>query len=53
MYDFLKAKGIDTEWTCYGAEDDEKIGHVFHVNILLPEAIACNDDSAAFFRRYL
>lgn len=53
MYDFLKAKGIDTEWKCYGAEDNEKIGHVFHVNILLPEAIACNDDSAAFFRRYL
>jgi len=53
MYDFLKAKGLDAQWKCYGAEEDEKIGHVFHVNIILPEAVQCNDDSAAFFRRYL
>ncbi len=53
MFNFLKAKGIDAAWKCYGTEENEKIGHVFHVNILLPEAIACNDDSAAFFRRYL
>ena len=53
MYNFLRSKGLDAEWKCYGAEDNEKIGHVFHVNILLPEAIECNDDSAAFFRRYL
>ena len=53
MYQFLTEKGVDAAWKCYGTEDNEKIGHVFHVNILLPEAVECNDDSAAFFRKYL
>jgi len=52
MYRFLTDKGIDAQWHCYGSEQRTQVGHVFHVNILLPEAIACNDDSAAFFRRY-
>ena len=50
MYDFLIAKGIKTQWKCYGSEEDKTVGHVFHVNIPTPEAIRCNDDSAAFFR---
>ena len=50
MYRFLVEKGIRTEWKCYGSEEDKGVGHVFHVNILLPDAIDCNDDSAAFFR---
>ena len=50
MYRFLVGKGIRTEWKCYGSEEDKGVGHVFHVNILLPDAITCNDDSAAFFR---
>ena len=53
MYQFLCSKGIHAEWKCYGSEENEKIGHVFHVNIPLPEAIACNDDAAAFFREIL
>ena len=53
MYEFLRSKGVEAEWKCYGQEGDKKIGHVFHVNILLPEAMECNDDAAAFFRKYL
>ena len=53
MYEYLKTKGIPVQWKCYGAEEDETIGHVFHVNILLEEAKQCNDDSAAFFREHL
>ena len=53
MHAFLTEKGIPCAWKCYGSENDKHVGHVFHVNILLPEAVACNDDSAAFFRRYL
>ena len=49
MYKYLKSKGIHTAWKCYGSEDDKSVGHVFHVNIPLPDAIRCNDDSAAFF----
>lgn len=53
MCDFLKEKGIPAQWKCYGTEDDESIGHVFHVNIALDEATACNNDAAAFFREYI
>jgi len=53
MYAFLRERGVDTAWKCYGTEDNETIAHVFHVNIILPEAIACNDDTAEFFRNYL
>ena len=53
MYDYLVSRGVKAAWKCYGSEDDKTIGHVFHVNIPLPEAIRCNDDSAAFFREVL
>ena len=53
MYDHLIAKGIHAQWQCYGSEEDKTVAHVFHVNIPLPEAIRCNDDSAAFFREML
>jgi acetyl esterase/lipase len=53
MYRFLREKGVDARWQCYGTEEQEHVGHVFHVNILLPEAVQCNDDAAAFFRQYV
>lgn len=53
MYQFLTEKGIPCQWKCYGTEEDETVGHVFHVNIRLPEAVQCNEDAAEFFRRYV
>ena len=53
MCRFLSEKGVPAQWKCYGAEDNEAIGHVFHINICLPEAIQCNDDAAAFFKQYV
>ena len=53
MWEFLTGKGIEAQWKCYGTEGDKKVAHVFHVNILLPEAIDCNDDTAAFFRSHI
>ena len=53
MCHFLNEKGIPAQWKCYGTEDNEAIGHVFHINIRLPEAIQCNDDAAAFFKQYI
>ena len=53
MYDFLRSKGVEAQWKCYGQEGDKKACHVFHVNILLPEAVQCNDDAAEFFRKYV
>lgn len=53
MAQFLRSKGVESVCECYGTEEDTRIGHVFHVNIILEEAIACNDAQCAFFRQYL
>lgn len=53
MHQLLTDKGVAAAWKCYGNEMDETVGHVFHVNITLPEAKQCNDDSAAFFRQFV
>jgi len=53
MYEFLTQKGIDAQYHCYGTPDATEVGHVFHVNIRLPEAKQCNDDAAAFFHNYV
>ena len=53
MCRLLREKGIDAQWKCYEKPDGTELGHVFHVNILLPEAVVCNDEQCAFFRRYL
>ena len=53
MCDFLREKGVDSQLEVYGTEEDKSVGHVFHVNILGPEAVRCNDAQCAFFRQYL
>jgi len=53
MHEFLRKKGIEAQWKCYGREGDKNACHVFHVNILLPEAVQCNDDAAEFFKKYI
>ena len=53
MEELLTAKGVHAEMKCYGTEDATHIGHVFHVNIALPEATQCNNDQIAFFKQYL
>ena len=53
MYQFLTSKGIPAAWKCYGSPSDKRVAHVFHVNIALPEAKQCNDDTAEFFRQYI
>jgi acetyl esterase/lipase len=53
MAEFLAGKGIKTVMQCYGRDSDSAIGHVFHVNISLPEAMDCNDTQCAFFKEML
>lgn len=53
MYRFLKEKGIDAEWKCYGTEDTKYMQHVCHVNMNLEEAKEINNDECAFFRKHL
>ncbi len=53
MCDLLTSKGVPAQVKCYGSGEDKTVAHVFHVNILLPDAIQCNDDAATFFRQYV
>lgn len=53
MCDLLRSRGVHAVCQCYGGEDRKDIGHVFHVNIILPEAIACNDSQTDFFRQQI
>ena len=53
MHQFLTAKGIRAQLTCYGTEEDTSVGHVFHVDLRLPEATRCNDEQCDFFRTCL
>ncbi len=53
MYDLLKSKGIEAVIKIYGAPNRKDIGHVFHVNMNLPEAKLCNDDECNFFRKFV
>ena len=53
MYDLLTAKGVSAQWKCYGSAEDQTVAHVFHVNIVLPDAVKCNDDAAEFFKKYV
>lgn len=53
MHEYLTGKGIVSKVKCYGCEEDESIGHVFHVNIITEEAKRCNDESAEFFRQFV
>lgn len=48
----LKELGVETEYRYYG-DEHRKLGHVFHCNQRIPEAVQCNDDECAFFRRFL
>ena len=53
MANYLKSKRIPCEAVCFGSPEDTHIAHVFHVNIVLPEAKRCNDMECIFFRKYL
>lgn len=53
MYNLLTARGVRAELRCYGSEERGSVGHVFHVDLRLPEATECNDDQCAFFRSCL
>lgn len=53
MYDLLKEKGVTAEIKIWGSKDRPDIGHVFHVNMNLPEAKICNDEECEFFRKFV
>ncbi len=63
-YDFLRDEaphlvsrlnevGVRTVYKLYGTAGQNHMGHVFHLNIGLYEAICCNDDECSFFNELL
>ncbi len=48
----LDAKQVPYEYRCYG-DEATKLGHVFHLDIRSSQAMACNDEECAFFRRQM
>ena len=50
LTDLLQEKGVPCESVFYG-DAENPLGHVFHCNIRLPEAQACNEEECRFFRR--
>lgn len=52
MCSFLKSKGVESEWKCYGTKEQEYMSHVCHVNMNLKEAKMINKDEVEFFLKY-
>lgn len=50
FYDLLQTLGVRSEYHCYGSRENE-LKHVFHIDIKLPEARACNADECSFFQK--
>ena len=52
MSRLLSEKGVENELHLYGSTDNQP-GHVFHLNIRKEEAVLCNDEECAFFRKHI
>lgn len=53
MYRHLRSKGLCANWKCYGTPEQEDVAHVFHINIIHPEAVLCNKESCNFFMKHV
>ena len=49
FYELLRSLGVKAEYHCYG-DDEDKLKHVFHVDMNLPQAHKCNEDECRFFK---
>ncbi|MBP5177152.1 MAG: alpha/beta hydrolase [Clostridia bacterium] len=52
FYDKLISLGVEAEYHCYGDEND-KLKHVFHVDMNLNAADVCNSEECSFFLRHV
>ena len=50
FYELLRSLGVPAEYHCYG-DSENPLRHVFHVDIKLEQARACNDDECSFFKK--
>ena len=49
LCDKLREQGVPYVYKCWGGEGQEYMAHVFHLNIRLAEADACNQEECDFF----
>lgn len=49
----LQEHGVQVRWKLYGTLQQKEVGHVFHVNLRLPEGQLANDEETAFFRKFI
>lgn len=52
MYEKLKEKNVICELHEYSSAD-EKLMHVFHLNMKSEDAKRCNDDECEFFKKFI
>ena len=48
----LETAGVKYEYHCYGTKE-KPLWHVFHCDPQLPEAVICNDEECAFFKKLM
>ena len=53
MYEKLKIMNVPCEFYDYSSGKNEKLGHVFHLNIRSEDARKCNDEECRFFREIM
>lgn len=53
MYDELIKLGVHCRYKVYGDKNNEKIAHVFHLDIRSQEAKECNNEECEFFKKYI
>ncbi len=49
LCDKLREQGVPYVYKCWGEAGQEHMAHVFHLNMRLPEADACNQEECDFF----
>ena len=52
FFNLLLKKGVPAQYKCYGTSEQKEVAHVFHLNIIHPEAVKCNDEECAFLKQY-
>ena len=52
MVSALEKNSVEFNYHFYGSKDSV-LGHVFHCDPRLPEAVECNDEEVAFFRKFI
>ena len=53
MAEWISSRGVETVCRIFGSPESKEIGHVFHVNLRLPEGERANREQVEFFRRHL